>query len=116
VAGGLSVPRSPAEIQNRMSGMDVLEGNAKVLTLDGADVTNQYIAGAYKALALVREHDIRIAILKARSPSCGSEKIYDGSFARALIHGMGVTAALLSRCGVCIFDEALDAYDLVYTK
>jgi len=105
MAGGLPTPRPPAEIQNARSGIDVIKGNAKILTVDGADVTSQYIEGAHKALALVREHDIHVAILKARSPSCGSEKIYDGTYSRSLIHGMGVMAALLSQHGVSVFDE-----------
>ena len=105
VAGGLSTPRQPAEIQNAMTWHDVLKGHTKILTLDKNDVTRQYIVGAYKALALVREHDIHVAILKARSPSCGSEKIYDGTFSHSTIDGMGVTAALLSQHGVRIFDE-----------
>lgn len=105
MAGGLLTPRSPAEIQNAVSGIDVLNGKAKILTIDGSDVTSQYVKGAYKALDLVREHDIPVAILKARSPSCSSEKIYDGTFSRSLIPGMGVTAALLSQHGVSVFDE-----------
>jgi uncharacterized protein YbbK (DUF523 family) len=105
MAGGLSTSRQPAEIQNAMSGIDVLKGNEKILTIDGVDVTSQYMEGAYKALALVRDHNIHVAILKARSPSCGSEKIYDGTFSSSLIQGMGVTAALLSEHGVSIFDE-----------
>lgn len=116
VSGGLSTPRPPAEIQHAMCGNDVLKGNARILANDGVDVTNQYVEGAYKALALVHEHNIHIAILKARSPSCGVEKIYDGTFSHTLIHGMGVTAALLSQHGVSVFDEyrideALYAYD-----
>lgn len=105
MAAGLSTPRSPAEIQNTMTGMDVLNGKAEIRTMDGMDVTAQYIEGAYKALNLVREHNIRVAILKARSPSCGSSQIYNGKFSRTLISGMGVTAALLSQHGVNVFDE-----------
>lgn len=105
MAGGLPVPRSPAEIQDAMSGIDVLEGRALIRTNDGVDVTRQYLEGAYKALDLVREHHIHVAILKSRSPSCGSNKIYDGTFSRSLILGMGVTAALLNQHGVHVFDE-----------
>lgn len=103
MAGGLPTPRPPAEIQK-----------AKVVTIDGDDVTLQYIAGAKKALVLIQAHHIRVAILKARSPSCGSKQIYDGTFSRKLIEGMGITAALLNKHGVLVFDEnqidkALDA-------
>jgi uncharacterized protein YbbK (DUF523 family) len=48
---------------------------------------------------------VRIAILKARSPSCGSNIIYDGSFSRTPISGMGITAALLTQHGIQVFDE-----------
>lgn len=105
MSGGLPTPRPPAEIQNAMNGMDALKNEARILTIDGADVTSQFIEGAYKALALVRQHNIQVAILKARSPSCGSKKIYDGTFSSSLIDGMGVTAALLSEHGVNVFDE-----------
>jgi len=114
MAGGLPTPRPPAEIQRAMTGMDVLAGKAEVRTNQGMDVTEQFIKGAHKALALAQKHNIRVAILKARSPSCGFGQIYDGNFSRTRIAGMGVTAALLSQHGVKIFDEehidqALDA-------
>lgn len=105
MAGGLSTPRPPAEIQSALTGMDVLAGKAEIMTIDGTNVTAQYIEGAHKALALANQHNIRIAILKARSPSCGSNQIYDGEFSRTLITGMGVTAALLSQHGIKVFDE-----------
>ena len=114
MAGGLSTPRPPAEIQNKRTGTDVLAGNGKIITNNDIDVTEQYIAGAQKTLMLAKQHNIRVVILKARSPSCGSTSIYDGSFSRQQIPGMGTTAALLSQNGILVFDEnrideALDA-------
>ena len=105
LAGGLVTPRSPAEIQNGMTGHDVLNGKTDIETIDGENVTAQYVVGANKALILAKEHNIRVAILKARSPSCGSSQIYDGNFSRTLITGMGVTAALLGQHGIVVFDE-----------
>jgi uncharacterized protein YbbK (DUF523 family) len=105
MAGGLPTPRPPAEIKNALTGTDVLNGKAEIRTIDGMDVTIQFVKGAYKALDLVREHNIRVAILKAQSPSCGSTQIYNGDFSNTLISGMGVTAALLSQYGVRVFDE-----------
>lgn len=108
VAGGLSVPRPPAEIVGG-SGEDVLDGRARLVTEDGQDVTEAYLSGARQTLLLAREHDVVMAILKARSPSCGSSIIYDGSFSKQKRPGMGVTAALLRREGIAVFsDEELD--------
>lgn len=105
MAGGLPTPRPPAEIQPTKSAEAVLNGQGKVLTIHGGDVTAEYIRGAQKALELAQKHNIRVAILKARSPSCGSKQVYDGSHSRNLIEGMGVTALLLSQHGIQVFDE-----------
>lgn len=104
VAGGLPTPRSPAEIAGGQ-GAQVLDGRLPVLTIDGADVTSAFVAGAQQALALVHEHGIRLALLKARSPSCGNLENYDGSFSGVRVAGEGVTAALLRRAGVQVFNE-----------
>lgn len=63
------------------------------------------MAGAYKALELAQKHNISVAILKARSPSCGSKQIYDGNFSGTIVDGIGTTAALLSQHGIHVFDE-----------
>lgn len=104
VAGGLPTPRPPAEIRGGQGAL-VLDGQLPVLTVEGADVTAAFVSGAEQALALVREHDIRLAVLKARSPSCGNLENYDGSFAGVRVPGEGVTAALLRRAGVKVFNE-----------
>lgn len=103
--GGLATPRPPAEIQDGRIGMDVLNNSAKVLTNIGKDVTPEFIIGAEKTLALAQKHHVKVAILKAKSPSCGSKYIYDGTFTRNLIEGMGVAATLLNQCGIHVFDE-----------
>jgi len=102
--GGLPVPRPPAEIRDGV-GDDVLGGTARIVTPDGGDVTASFLQGASAALALAQEHGVKIAILKQRSPSCGSREIYDGSFQGRRIAGEGVTAALLRRHGILVFDE-----------
>ncbi|WP_061240126.1 DUF523 domain-containing protein [Ectopseudomonas composti] len=104
VAGGLPTPRPPAEIHGGQGGA-VLDGRLPVLTIDGEDVTTAFVDGAEQALALVREHGIRLALLKARSPSCGNLENYDGSFSGVRVAGEGVTAALLRRAGVQVFNE-----------
>ena len=92
--GGLAVPRSPAEI---------IAG--RVVTVDGEDVTDAYQAGAQLALKLAKQAGCQTAILKARSPSCGCGKIYDGSFCGRLIPGDGVFAALLKTAGIVVQTE-----------
>ena len=102
--GVLPIPRPPAEIQGG-SGEDVLNGSAKVTDKDGKDVTQNFISGAQKALALAKKHNANYAILKARSPSCGCGTIYDGSFSGGKRHGNGVATALLMQNGVKVYTE-----------
>lgn len=104
VEGGLTTPRPPAEIING-DGTNVLDGDAKVLDINGQDVTQPYKLGAQKALQVAQKNGVGLAILKARSPSCGSQMIYDGTFSITLKPGKGVTAALLERNGVRVFNE-----------
>jgi uncharacterized protein YbbK (DUF523 family) len=104
VAGGLPTPRAAAEIPGGQGG-DVLDGQAAVITTEGEDVSAQFRSGAYQALELVQQHDIRIAVLKANSPSCGNLLTYDGTFSGVKVTGEGVTAALLRRHGVRVFSE-----------
>lgn len=104
VLGGLSTPRPPAEIQGGDGG-DVLEGQARVVNTEGKDVTAEYLVGAQKTLGIAQRWGIKVAILKARSPSCGVGQIYDGSFSSRLVEGDGVTAALLKREGIIVKSE-----------
>lgn len=100
-AGGLSTPRPPAEIVGG-DGSDVLDGKAKVMTVDGTDVTEAYLKGAHHALQVAQLHGATQMILKVRSPSCGCGDIYDGTFSGTLMSGDGVTTALLKRHGITI--------------
>ena len=117
VAGGLPVPRKAAEIEAG-NGDDVLAGSARVTTRDGEDVTEFFLYGAQQALALCREHDVRVALLTESSPSCGSGQIYDGSFSRRAIAGAGVTAALLRQHDIAVFsqNEIDDAVEFLRTS
>ncbi|MGR6765642.1 DUF523 domain-containing protein, partial [Aeromonas veronii] len=72
---------------------------------DGEDVSEAFLLGAEAAVELVRRHDIRMAVLKARSPSCGNLENYDGRFNGNRVAGEGVTAAALKRMGVLVFNE-----------
>ena len=104
VAGGLPTPRPPAEIVGGQ-GAPVLDGLIALYDVQGVDVSSAFIRGARQAEQLVRAHRIQIAVLKARSPSCGNQQTYDGSFSGQLVAGEGVTAAALRRMGVQVFNE-----------
>ncbi len=102
--GGLPIPRPPAEIVNG-SGEDVLSGSARVINREGEDVTTAFVKGARTALEIAKREGIQVAILKARSPSCGYKEIYDGSFSGKIRSGHGVTVALLLEAGISIYTE-----------
>lgn len=105
LAGGMSVPRPPAEIENGMTGADVLAGRARVVEITGGDVTEEFVAGAHRALELAQANACTHALLIDGSPSCGSGFIYDGSFAGRRHAGNGVTAALLAQSGIVVCSD-----------
>ncbi len=92
--GGLPTPRPASERRG-----------SRVVNCLGEEVTEQYRRGAEEALRLARLFDCRVALLKERSPSCGSGVIYDGSFSQTRIAGDGVTAELLKRQGILVLGE-----------
>ena len=111
VAGGLPTPRLPAEIQFG-DGNNVLDGNTKILQIDGEDVTQSFLDGANKALKLALANNCTVAILTERSPSCGSSMIFDGTFTKEKILGVGVTTALLEKNNIRVFNQnQLDELD-----
>lgn len=103
VDGGLPTPRTPSE-----------RVGDSVLMRDGTDVTNNYNSGAEQALARAREFSCTAALLKARSPSCGSGAIYDGSFSGNLTSRDGVAAELLKKEGIAVYTE--EEIDLLLEK
>lgn len=94
VEGGLTTPRKPSEIKN-----------GRVINVEGKDVTKNFVTGAQKALNICKYLDIKIAILKDCSPSCGVHEIYDGTFSKRKIKGMGITASLLAKNGIKVISE-----------
>lgn len=94
VDGGMSTPRLPSERR----------GN-QVINQIGEDNTLYFHDGAIHALALVKEHHIRSAILKSKSPSCGKDQIYDGTFSSTLTTGDGVLVEYLKKEGITIYNE-----------
>lgn len=91
---GLPVPRPPCE-----------QRDGRVFLKSGEDVTEAFEKGAERAMRIVREHGCTAAILKARSPSCGFGRIYDGSFTGATCAGDGVWARKLREAGVTLYSE-----------
>ena len=94
IYGGLPTPRIPSE-----------RIGDKVMMKDGRDVTDNYKRGALEALELCRIYNVKTAILKQRSPSCGKGEIYDGTFTGTLTEGDGVTAELLIANGIRVIGE-----------
>ncbi len=95
VMGGLPTPRVPSEICG-----------AHVMMKDGRDVTENYNRGAHTALQIARENECTVAILKEKSPSCGSGLIHNGLFDGGLITGDGITTQLLKKEGIRVFGES----------
>ena len=91
---GLPIPRVPSEIRGD-----------KVFSKDGWDITEEFLSGAEKTYQIAKRKQVDFAILKERSPSCGSSYIYDGSFSGKVIQGQGLTAKKLSKENIIIFSE-----------
>ena len=91
---GLPIPRVPSEIRED-----------KVYGKDGRDITEEFLVGAEKISKIAKEKKVDFAILKERSPSCGSSYIYDGSFSGKVIQGQGFTARKLNEENIVIFSE-----------
>jgi len=94
VLGGMSVPRLPCEIKCGI-----------VLNINNENKTDSFQNGAIKVLELAKKYGIKKAILKEKSPSCGSKYIYDGNFNKELIPGEGLTTKLLRKNGIQVISD-----------
>jgi len=97
VEGGMSIPRLPSE-----------KNGDKVINIKGVDVTDEFEIGAEKALEKVLKNNIKLALLKGKSPSCGIDSIYDGTFKKNIIFGNGITADKLLLNGIDIIEVNKD--------
>ena len=97
VMGGMTTPRIPSERKD-----------GKVINSNGDDNTACFVKGVEKSIEIVKEHNIKKAILKAKSPSCGNKYIYDGTFSKTLVEGKGMLAEKLTELGLEIYDEGDD--------
>ena len=95
--GGLSTPRPASEIRVE---------DRKVVNTEGVDVTEEFERGAELALQVAKEFGCTLAILKERSPSCGCHGIYDGTFSKKIVEGMGKAAELLIANGIRVIGES----------
>ena len=94
VMGGLSTPRNPSEINGD-----------RVISSVGVDVTKEFNLGAERAYNIAVNNNVKKALLKEGSPSCGSNKIYDGTFTGVKIDGKGITVRKLKELGIEIYSE-----------
>lgn len=94
ILGGLSTPRPPSEIIGE-----------RVMNNENKDVTKEFQKGAKEALKLAKLFNVKKALLKAKSPSCGCGKIYDGTFSRTLIDGDGITTRLFKENEIEVITE-----------
>ena len=95
VMGGMSTPRVASE-----------RVGDRVINREGEDVTEYFRRGAEEVLRIAEFCGAKKALLKERSPSCGSGRIYDGSFTGTLRDGWGVTAERLRDAGIAVFGES----------
>ena len=107
VLGGLGTPRPPAEILQ-------IHGLRRVVTDTRRDVTQAFERGAALSLEQAERNEIRVAVLKEGSPSCGSSWTCDGTFSGTRVPGEGMTTSLLRSRGIRVFsEEDLEAADAV---
>ena len=92
--GGLPIPRAPSEIKG-----------GKVYSKDGIDVTDSFKKGAHETLKVAKLFNIKNAIFKQKSPSCGCGKIYDGTFSGKVINGDGITTLMMKQNGISVISE-----------
>ena len=92
--GGLPTPREPSE-----------KLRDRVISRLGIDVTDEFNKGAIKTLLLCQQHGCHLAIMKAKSPSCGKGFIHNGKFDGGLVSGNGITTQLLLDHGIEVLTE-----------
>ena len=92
--GGLATPRPAVEVKD-----------GKAITKDGKNMTEYFENGAKEVLKIAKLLDVKEAILKQKSPSCGCGQMYGGSFSGKIIDGDGITTKLLNNNGISVISE-----------
>ncbi len=112
-------PREMCDIHGG-TGLDVLEGRARVLTESGIDWTDGMVRASERMLEIARQEHIELAVLMDISAACGSQVIYDGNrFAENKVYqvGAGVCAAQLIRHGFKVISQRdYASLELLYNK
>lgn len=93
VMAGMGIPRTPIEIVDGV-----------LMDRNGNNVDTALRAAVAQAIEEIRNEEIECAILQSRSPTCGVNEVYDGSFSGKLIPGSGVFAQALSDAGYPVID------------
>lgn len=110
-------PREMCDIYGG-SGIDVLNGTARVLTSTGVDWTEGMIRASEKMLEIATRENIELAVMMDISAACGSQVIYDGNRYAAdkkYQVGMGVCGAQLHRAGFKVISQRdFAALELLY--
>ncbi len=102
--GGLPTPRIPSELLDKAENISL--GKGIIINKEGQDVTLNFIKGAEEILRLSKLYSVQFAVLKSKSPSCGTKTVYDGSFSGVLLEGQGYTAYLLRKSKIKLYDES----------
>ena len=95
---GMGCPRTPIEIVNGV-----------LMDRDGNNVDQAMRKAVARAMDAIRSENIQCAILQSRSPTCGVNQVYDGTFSGRLIPGSGIFAQALKDAGY----QVLDAEDFI---
>ena len=90
---GMGCPRTPIEIVN-----------GALMDRNGNNVDASLRKAVAQAMELVRKEDIQCAVLQSRSPTCGVNQVYDGTFSGKLISGSGIFVQALKNEGYCVID------------
>lgn len=96
---GLGTPRIPCELIQKEN------GDIEIINKEGKNLTKKFLNGANEVLKIAKSNNVKKAILKAKSPSCGNGLIYDGSFTSTLVVGDGITTKLLKENNIEVFTE-----------
>ena len=101
--GGLPTPSLKSELQYPAS--NILDFGKGILNEVGEDIADAFVIGAKKSLQKISGQNVKYAILKSKSPSCGVGQVYDGSFSGKLIHGNGIFAQFAIDAGIKIISS-----------
>ena len=94
---GMGCPRTPIEIVDGV-----------LMDRNGNSVEGAMQEALASVMEMIRQEAIQCAVLQSRSPTCGVNQVYDGSFAGKLIAGSGKFAQALKNAGY----QVIDAEDL----